>query len=79
MAATYPAKGKGVASNASVNLTSPIPMAMHIWFIYSDDEDDDINGPEEEEVHEKEEELLLQWVHLSIQLAHHNLRNFSIL
>ncbi|KAB2636004.1 hypothetical protein D8674_026538 [Pyrus ussuriensis x Pyrus communis] len=36
-------------------MSSPIPMAKHIWFIYSDDEDDAINGPEEEEVHEVEE------------------------
>lgn len=48
MVAAYAAKGKDVASNASVNLSFPIPMPKHIKFTYSDDEDDAVNYPEEE-------------------------------
>lgn len=48
MVATYATKGKGVASNAGVNLSSLILMAKHIRFTYSDDEDEVASCPAED-------------------------------
>ncbi|RXH78285.1 hypothetical protein DVH24_001803 [Malus domestica] len=46
--AVYAAKGKGVATNASVNFSFHIPIANHIRFTYYEVEDNVINCPEED-------------------------------
>ncbi|TQE08648.1 hypothetical protein C1H46_005740 [Malus baccata] len=48
MAAVYAVKGKSVASDAGVNLYSPILMAKHICFTYSDDVDEAVSSTEED-------------------------------
>lgn len=57
MAIVYVTKGKGVASDASVNHSSPILMAKHIRFTYSNDVDDAVSSLEENPEEDPSEEF----------------------